>query len=229
MLVSVQYVTSISVVISKDRVIGVPNLLPQDLNAGSHGLFVHLLPVYGPELCLAIRGFGFTQGRASCGAFLWWHLFPHPARPPTRALHASGAHYARLVGMGTARSCCMCLCRRVCMFVWVWVWRWRWVWVWVEGCNMCMSTLVTLACVDVPGAVRIDTDLNKGAGGTSNYLWVSRDPCLGPPVRSLRVFVTSHALRDGVVEGFTIFPRDLNKGTAKRGKFVYLGYHAPPI
>jgi hypothetical protein len=79
----------------------------------------------------------------------------------------------------------------------------------------------------VPGAVRIGVDLNKGAGGSSNYLWVSRDASLGPPIRALRVFITSSALRVSHLDGFDIFPHDLNKGTHKRGKFAYLGYRAP--
>ena len=72
------------------------------------------------------------------------------------------------------------------------------------------------------GYTKIDQDLNEGAGGTFNYLCISKS---GKNTMTKITFVAlntkcSVATRDG----YYVFKQDLNTGTDKTGAYVYLLY-----
>lgn len=64
-------------------------------------------------------------------------------------------------------------------------------------------------------------DLNKGAGGRFIYLFQSRAPSEGGPIKALRVDVKNETMNRGT-PGWEFLRTDLNKGAG--GKFIYLSY-----
>ena len=72
-----------------------------------------------------------------------------------------------------------------------------------------------------PGYIKIDKDLNKGAGGAYVYLCYSTDPNVGQPISNIQV-VASDSSTIQVQEGFISIDKDLNKGAG--GKYIYLCY-----
>lgn len=72
------------------------------------------------------------------------------------------------------------------------------------------------------GFSKIDLDLNKGAGGSWNYLCIRKGE--GARVTDIDVRAFGSAFKFPVYGEWQVFPRDLNSGTKIVGKYVYLMY-----
>ncbi|CAB4039557.1 Hypothetical predicted protein [Paramuricea clavata] len=72
------------------------------------------------------------------------------------------------------------------------------------------------------GYTKIDQDLNKGAGGTYNYLCITK---VGGNKMTAIDFLTSGKKRtEKTINGYFRYGADLNTGTREVGNYVYLLY-----
>lgn len=70
--------------------------------------------------------------------------------------------------------------------------------------------------------LKIDADLNKGAGGTWNYLCIRKGE--GAKVIDINVVAFYSAFKQPYYGDWQVFPQDLNTGTKHIGKYIYLMY-----
>ncbi|XP_042359975.1 uncharacterized protein si:dkey-30j10.5 [Plectropomus leopardus] len=71
------------------------------------------------------------------------------------------------------------------------------------------------------GFKKINTDLNKGAGGNHIFIWNKKESCPAPVTRVQFSFV--HEMEDGLINaGYIKIPKNLNAGT--KGNEIYLWY-----
>ena len=75
------------------------------------------------------------------------------------------------------------------------------------------------------GFIRLDQDLNEGAGGKYNYLCIKQGGD-GPKVTDIEFRSYGYALptTSGLIDGWTLFPKNLNDGPRVKGEFIYLLY-----
>jgi hypothetical protein len=72
------------------------------------------------------------------------------------------------------------------------------------------------------GYTKIDQDLNAGAGGKFNYLCIAK----GGPIKmtAITFIARDEKVTDWSLDGYFVFPHDLNTGAKKVGNYVYLLY-----
>jgi hypothetical protein len=75
----------------------------------------------------------------------------------------------------------------------------------------------------VPGGyTKIDQDLNEGAGGKYNYLCITKRGEI--KMTEINFIARDEAVKDSSIDGYFVFPQDLNTGAKKVGNYVYLLY-----
>ena len=74
-----------------------------------------------------------------------------------------------------------------------------------------------------PGFIKIDADLNYGAGGAYVYIEYTRDVRHGAPITDIQVFAGQGNLGSFPIQrGYLCLPDDLNKGIS--GEYIFLCY-----
>ena len=73
------------------------------------------------------------------------------------------------------------------------------------------------------GYTRINSDLNKGAGGDYIYVDYTRDPDL-PPIQDVMVIYGDSSEIYPPTQ-YVKIDTDCNKGTFRRGNFIYICYY----
>ena len=78
------------------------------------------------------------------------------------------------------------------------------------------------------GFIRLEQDLNEGAGGKYNYLCIKRGGGEEPKVTDIdfRSYPYALSTTETNIGGWTLFPRDLNDQSSRRGEYIYLLYKA---
>lgn len=72
------------------------------------------------------------------------------------------------------------------------------------------------------GAHKINQDLNEGAGGSYNYLCYFKGG--DRRVTDITFLSFGDAFKDSIYNGWQVYPQDLNTGTKKTGRYIYLAY-----